>query len=136
MYNNNKLRRRMKKLLILGTAVLTTALLINGLFYPESPLMWLASHSVAYSIVRAALLVILVALLLSNPPRAMLFRLFLAACAASLGIATIALLMTFEMNIIDAIVFMEIGIIFAIEALESPERYGYAVKLRRNRTAT
>jgi len=120
----------MKKLLIVGTIILTTALLVSGALYPDSPFMWLASTSVGYEITRAGLIAVLAVLLFSNPPRALYFRFFLAACAACLGIATIGLLFTFQMNLIDAIVFMEIAIIFAIEALESPERYGYPVSMK------
>lgn len=125
----------MKKLLIVGTILLTGALLVSGVFYPDYPLMWLASTSADYSVVRGVLIAILAVLLFSNPPRAVYFRIFLAACAGVLGIATIGLLLTYNMNLIDAIVFMEIAIIFAIEALESPDSYPSLAKMKHTNAA-
>lgn len=121
----------MKKLLIVGTIILTTALLVSGVYFPNYPLMWLASTSTGYEVVRAGLIAVLTVLLVSNPPRAVHFRIFLAVCAGVLGISTLGLLLSYNMNLIDAVVFMEIAIIFAIEALEAPERYPSLAQMRR-----
>lgn len=120
----------MKKMLIGGTIILTTALLVTGLTNPGNPLMWLASTSIQYELIRAVLIGILVVLLFTNPPRALYFRAFLGVGAACLGVGTIVLLATYEMNLIDAVVFSEIAIIFAIEALEVSEEYSHVIKVK------
>lgn len=126
----------MKKILIFGTIILMTALLISGIWFPTYPLMWLASSSLSYEIIRSALIVILTILLFSNPPRAIYFRILLAVCATSLGISTIVMLGSYNMNLIDAIVFMEIAIIFAIEALEAQSSYGSYTKINHTGATT
>lgn len=126
----------MKKAIIFGTIVLTAVLLVSGLWYPNYPLMWLASSSINYEIIRAGLIVVLAILFFSNPPRAIFFRVFLAICALGLGVSTITMLGTYEMNLIDAIVFMEIAIIFALEALEAQTNYGSLTSMNRQSGAT
>ena len=121
----------MKKILIISTIILTTTLLISGMVYPDFPLMWIASTAVGYSYIRIALIIILGVLLFSNPPRAMYFRYFLILCAAALIIATVELLMNYHMDIVDAIVFTEIAIIFTIEGLETGETNYYIMQTRR-----
>lgn len=108
----------MKKTLIIATILLTTALLIGGIYYPNAYLMWFAGTSTAFAVVRAGLIVILGILLFSNPPRAHYFRYGLAFVAVVLGIVTVACVMSYKLSGLDASVFIETAIIFGIEALE------------------
>lgn len=125
----------MKKMLIGGTLILTLGMLILGITNPAHPLMWLASTSQGYELTRAGLVVLLAALLFSNPPRAVYFRVILGVVAAGLAVSTVALLLSYEMNLLDAIVFSEVAIIFAIEALESTENYPVTTKKSKRPTA-
>lgn len=118
----------MKKTLIVGTILLTASLLIGGVYHPNFPLMWLAGTSIEIQAIRAGLIVILGVLLFSNPPRMLYFRFAIAAVAAVLSIATVELLVTYQINLIDAVVFMEIAVIFGIEALEAPKKYPIALR--------
>jgi len=122
----------MKKLLITGTLILTAALLVSGVLYPDHPLMWLASTSTTYGLVRAGLIAILTVLLFSHPPRAIHFRVFLGLTAAILSVGTATLLFTYQIGIVDALVLTEIAIIFALEAFENSTGYRYQAKLRRS----
>lgn len=107
-----------KKLLIYATSVLVGAMLISGLYDPDSPLMWLASTSNEYAYMRAALIGVLVTLLITDPPRSMYFRSFLAGFAAVLFVSTVLLVNAFTIELIDAVIFIEVAIIFMIEAIE------------------
>ncbi|HET8883863.1 MAG TPA: hypothetical protein VFM68_00125 [Candidatus Saccharimonadales bacterium] len=110
-----------KRLLIIGTIFLVGWMFIEGLYYKDAPLMWLAATSVEYAYLRIALIVVLLTLLISSPPRSVWFRFFLASFAAVLGVSTILLSFTYTINIFDAIVFLEASIIFMIEALEAEQ---------------
>lgn len=95
----------------------------DGLYHHDAPLMWLASTSLNYAYMRVALIIVLVTLLLTSPPRSAYFRLFLIGFSSALFISTIALSYWYAIGLLDAIVFIEVSIIFMIEALEAtPEK--------------
>lgn len=121
----------MKRLLIAGTIILTTALLLGGIYYPDDPFMWLASTSTNFEVIRAGLIALLAVLFFADPPRAIFFRVILAACASVLVIGTLWMLSTYTMYLIDAIMFVEIAIIFGVEALESSESNAYILAMKR-----
>jgi hypothetical protein len=108
-----------KKLLIIATTFLVGAMLFDGLYQPEAPLMWLAATTVNYAYMRAALIVVLVMLLVTTPPRSVHFRTFLAAFSSALFIGTIVLSYGYVIELLDAIVFIEVAIICMIEAVEA-----------------
>jgi hypothetical protein len=108
-----------KRLLIIITTFLVCAMLYSGLYQPDAPLMWLASTSIYYACMRAALVLVLVTLLVTSPPRSTYFRLFLAAFASALAISTILLSYWYAINLLDAVIFIEVAIIFMIESLEA-----------------
>jgi predicted membrane protein len=94
-------------------------MLFDGLYQPEAPLMWLAATAVNYAYMRAALIVVLVMLLVTTPPRSVHFRTFLAAFSSALFIGTIVLSYGYVIELLDAIVFIEVAIICMIEAVEA-----------------
>ncbi|MDB5168342.1 MAG: hypothetical protein JWO55_600 [Candidatus Saccharibacteria bacterium] len=108
-----------KRLLIVITTLLVCAMLFSGLYQPDTPLMWLASTSIYYAYMRAALIVVLVTLLVTSPPRSGYFRLFLAAFASALAISAIHLSYWYAISLLDAVIFIEVAIIFMIESLEA-----------------
>jgi hypothetical protein len=108
-----------KKLLIVITTFLVSAMLFSGLYQPDAPLMWLASTSIYYAYMRAALIIVLVTLLVTSPPRSGYFRLFLAAFSSALAISTILLSYWYAISLLDAVIFIEVAIIFMIESLEA-----------------
>lgn len=109
----------LKKVLIVVTTLLVGAMLFDGLYQKDAPLMWLASTDVTYAYVRIILIATLVTLLLSSPPRPTNFRLLLGAIATVLLGSTILLSATYAMAVLDAAVFAEVAVIFMIEALET-----------------
>lgn len=108
-----------KKLLIIATMVLVCAMLFDGLYQKDAPLMWLASTTVNYAYMRAALVAVLLVLLVSSPPRSVNFRIFLAGFATALFASTLLLSYWYAIALLDAIVFLEVAIICMIEALEA-----------------
>lgn len=110
-----------KGFLIIATACLVSAMLFDGLYQKDSPLMWLASTEANYAYMRAALVIVLLILFVSSPPRSLYFRQFLGLFAAALFGSTIWLSATYTINLLDAVVFTEVAIIFMIEALEAGE---------------
>lgn len=107
-----------KRLLIIMTMLLVGMMLFDGLYRPDAPLMWLASTTMNYAYMRIALIVVLLSLLVTSPPRSSHFRLFLAAFSTALGLSTIMLSYGYAIGLLDAIIFLEVAIIFMIEALE------------------
>lgn len=108
-----------KSLMIIVTTLLVGTMLFSGLYQPESPLMWLAATTINYAYMRAALIVVLLTLLITNPPRSGYFRIFLMAFSTALGVSTILLSYWYAIGILDAIIFIEVAIIFMIESLEA-----------------
>jgi hypothetical protein len=109
----------MKKILIAVTILLVSTLLLCGMYLPNTPLMWMASTALHYSYIRAGLIAVLCGLLFTNPPRAFYFRAALGMIALILGVATVYMLFTDQLYVIDAVVFLEIAVICGLEALES-----------------
>lgn len=111
----------MKQVLIITTTLLIGAMLFDGVYNHNSPLMWMASTDTAYIYVRLGLMVILLSLLAFRPPRSLLGRIFLVVTALGLSISTIILVGQYNIAWLDAIVFIEVSIIFMIEALETEQ---------------
>jgi hypothetical protein len=108
-----------KRLLIIATIFLVGVMLFDGLYHKDAPLMWLASTSPDYAYIRTILVIVLAALFVSSPPRSHRFRLFLGGFATALFGGTLGLSMSYAINLLDAVVFTEVAIIFMIEALEA-----------------
>lgn len=108
-----------KRLLIIATTFLVCAMLFDGLYQKDAPLMWLASTTINYAYMRAALIVVLIMLLVTNPPRSVYFRTFLAGFSSALFVGTILLSHWYAIGLLDAIVFVEVSIICMIEAIEA-----------------
>lgn len=106
------------KLLIGLTLGLVVVLIIGGLWFPASLMMAFAGSTVVYTALRIVMVVLLVALLFTKPPRSKLFRTMLATWSFALAVLATQLLMTYQLHLLDAIVFLEVAIIFGVEALE------------------
>lgn len=112
----------MKQVLIITTTLLIGAMLFDGVYNPDSPLMWLASTATAYAYVRLGLMVILLGLLAFRPPRSFQARVFLGSVAGILGLSTFMLVGQYSIEFLDAIVFIEVAIILMLEALETGQQ--------------
>lgn len=108
----------MKNLIVGTTALLVLMLLIGGIFYPNSLEMQLASTSLVYTIIRVAIIALLLIVLFTNPPRSEALRSVLGAWALLLAALSSSILVSYQIEFFDAIVFMQVAIILGIEALE------------------
>lgn len=107
------------KLLIGSTLLLIVALLLGGLYYPDSLLMSLINTSDPYFYIRGVIAVLLLSLLVTKPPRSRLLRTVIGAWSIVLGFVSIQSLFNYQLALFDALVFLEVAVIFAVEALET-----------------
>ena len=95
----------------------TLAISMNGL---ENGISLLITSSVTANVFRAGIVVLLLALLLTHPPRSLSFRAILFASSVGLLTVPLALLLSYSLSLLDALIFLMVGIICAVEALEYP----------------
>lgn len=107
------------RLLISATLLLIVVMSLGAAVYSDTFLSQLVETSVAYQIIRAGIVVLLIGLLVTYAPRSAVFRLTLGVWALALAATALQLLFTYQMNFLDAVVFTELAIIFGIEALET-----------------
>lgn len=127
----------MKKGVFIGSLLSTIFLVIGTYAFPTDPLMWLAGISVGYTILRAILVLALLAVLFTEPPRRLYMRIIMGSAALMLIGTAVVLSSGNSMHILDIILFMEVGIALAIEALElnAEELQAQANKLQAQYTA-
>lgn len=107
------------KFLIATTFMFVTALLVGGLYYQDSFAMNLADTSLNFAVLRAILGVLLIGLLVTNPPRSLPLRSIVGFTSILLVVMSVYLVMNFQMFLLDAVMFLQVAIIFGIEALET-----------------
>lgn len=107
------------RLLIGSTLLLVVGLLVGSIMYPTTTAMSLADTSPLFTAIRSSIVVLLVWLLLTKPPRSYALRIGVGAWALALATLTVVLLFSYQIRVFDAIIFLEVAVIFAVEALES-----------------
>lgn len=108
----------MGKLLTFATIVTTALLLVGGIYAPEHPMMWLASTSQDFAIIRSVIMVALLGLLFTQPPRNVIFRGLLGGLAVVLVTLTGLQVNNYSILILDVFTFLQAAIIFTIAAIE------------------
>lgn len=112
---------KVNKVLIGFTFIIILLLIVGSIFKRQAPIMDLASTTNIYQAIRVGILLLLVGLAISSPPRSLLFRSLLLVGVMTLVLSALYCLFSYSANIIDSIVFTEVAIIFGIEALELPQ---------------
>ncbi|HAC56441.1 TPA: hypothetical protein DCF80_02980 [Candidatus Saccharibacteria bacterium] len=107
------------KLLISWTLLLVIALLLGSVYFPDTLLMSLTDTSPSYTIIRIVVALLLLSLLITKPPRSKLLRAVIGGWSVILAVVSVQSLFNYQLRFFDALVFLEIAIIFAIEALET-----------------
>jgi hypothetical protein len=110
------------KLLIGATLLLVAGLIVGSIFSPDSLMVSLAGTDMTSSMLRIGVGVLLLVLLFTNPPRSYALRSVLGAGAIVLAIVSVQMLLSYRLYLLDAIVFLEVAILFGIEALEVRSR--------------
>lgn len=108
----------MKKTIIFGTGMFVALLFVGTLYFKNDMAMLFAAKTLPFQIIRLIVFCALGVLFFSRPPRALSFRLVIGAM--SLGLVYLSIQQTFsaQLHLLDAVVFLETAVIFAIEALE------------------
>lgn len=106
------------KLLIGSVLVFVVALMLGGIYYPNSLLMSLADPSMSYVALRAVIVALLIVLLVTRPPRTYTVRMLIGIGSVVLAALSFGALFSYEVRLLDAAVFLEVAIIFALESLE------------------
>lgn len=89
---------------------------------PGSAIMWLADVSPVFTVIRLMMVIGLVGLILTNPPRKIIFRLFLGSVGIFLVGWALSSVYSDSLRIFDFLMFLQVGIAFGISALErTPE---------------
>lgn len=110
----------MKKLIIITTIAFLATTTIATLTSHDVLLQAFAGDSALLQLVRVAAIGLLVSFLFIEPPRSLQFRVFIALSAVALGLGAGALALRNYMAPLDAVLLIEVAVIFAIEALELP----------------
>jgi hypothetical protein len=108
----------MQKLLIVGSTIMAAILLVGGLYFPNEFIMWMASTSLTFAVTRGVIILALLGLLFTHPPRKVWFRMLLSILAVSQISWALAEINSGSIHILDAMLLLNTGIIFAIAALE------------------
>jgi hypothetical protein len=110
----------MKRILIVGTIVLLIAVMVGTGVAQDNVMQLFASGEPAAQVIRCILFGLLIGLLLTSPPRSVYFRTVLGAGSIVLVVGSAAMLAGNGMLLLDALIFIEAAIIFAVDAIESP----------------
>jgi len=107
---------------IFGSSLLCLLFLLVGtFFFPSSIVMWTAHLELPYTIFRICMVVLLVAVLATTPPRQLYMRILMALAGITLlSIGTITAF-TDGMYLLDIAMSFMLGTAFLIEALEYNE---------------
>lgn len=107
------------KTLVISTLLFVLLLLAGSIYFPDTFLMSLADTSPTYLFLRAAIVVLLISILVTKPPRSLMLRGMIGSWSFLLAVQAIEALFSYELRLLDGLVFLEVAIILAIEALET-----------------
>lgn len=108
----------MSKLVLLLSLLGIGILLIFGIVSPDSPVMWMASTSDNFTWLRVAMIIILLSLLFTHPPRNVYLRAVVGAIAVT--VSGWALFETYanHMELLDTLSLLEVSVTTGITVLE------------------
>lgn len=107
-----------KQIITLTSAVLTAWLLYSGIVNTDGFLMSFANSGVIHTGLRAAVLVGLLIVLFSRPPRSTAVRMGLGALSSIVLMGACVSMMDYHIGILDAVLYLQVSIILAMEAIE------------------
>lgn len=107
------------KTLVIFTLMFVAMLFVGSIYFTDTLLISLADTSPTYQLLRAAIVVLLISILVTNPPRSLKLRSMIGAWSFLLGLQAIESLFSYQLRLLDGILFLEVAIILAIEALET-----------------
>jgi hypothetical protein len=112
----------MTRLTYFGSFLIAAALVGGSLLFSGSFVMTFASTSIGINIARIILMALMLALMLSEPPRSAAFRALLSMASACFVLWAFNYAMRGSVAIADSILFLHAALSFGIAALE-PSTY-------------
>lgn len=121
----------MKHLIITGTIALVAAMLIGPHINSDALVSELWLSTLEYDIIRIAFIAMLLGLVFSTIPRSVSFRALLCVMSVILVASASVMLLRYQMRLLDAVIFIQVAIIFAIEAAETSPHGNLPAKKQR-----
>lgn len=110
----------MKRIIIAGTIAFLAAITVGTTFVHDPLLQAFIASDLLSQTVRLVLIGLLTVLFFTAPPRSIEFRTALGFASGLLSIGVAIMMSQYSIALLDALLFVEVAIIFALEALESP----------------
>lgn len=107
-----------KQLIVFGSIILTSALLVGGVTGSDTMLASFIGTNVLDTVLRAIILAGLITVLVTHPPRPYYLRLVLGALSSIVLIGAFAGMADFHIGILDAVLYLLVSNILAMEAIE------------------
>jgi hypothetical protein len=108
----------MTRMTYFGSFIIAAALLVGSLFFSDSFVMTFASTSTGIDIARIILMVLMLGLMFSEPPRSAKFRTVLAMASGCFVFWALNYAMRGSVAIADSVLFLHAALSFGIAALE------------------
>jgi len=108
----------MSKLVLFLSLLGVIILLTFGIADPNSPVVWLASTSHNFAYLRLGMIVALLALLVTNPPRNVYLRTFVGAAALAMVSWSLSATYNNHMKFLDTLSILEVSISAGLVVLE------------------
>jgi hypothetical protein len=108
----------MSKIILIMSIGCLSFLLFMGIFSPENPTVWMASTSSEFAALRFGLILVLLGLLVTKPPRNIYFRYFVAFISIGLMSWAMGATYTNNMKFLDTLILLEVAIASGIISLE------------------
>ena len=108
----------MTKLVLLLTFLGLGFLFVAALLIPTNSAVWLASTSLNFAYLRLALMLVIAALLVTRPPRNVIFRVFVGIMAVGLAGWSLSSTYTNHMQILDSMSILVASIATGLTVLE------------------
>ena len=109
------------KIFVILTLLFVLLMFTGGIYFPNTIEMSLADTSFAYTILRAGIIALLISILVTKPPRSLALRGMIGSWSFLLFVQAVEALLSYELRLLDGIVFIKVAIILAIEALETTQ---------------
>lgn len=109
------------KTLVTLTLLFVISLFTGSLYFPDTFMMSLADTSTTYQFLRGAIIVLLISLIITTPPRSLMLRGIIGSWSLVLAVLAIEALFSYQVRLLDGLVFLEVAIILALEALEAKQ---------------
>jgi hypothetical protein len=112
----------MSKFTYVGSFLIAVTLILGSVYFPQSFIMSFVATSSAMIVARGVLALLMIGMIITNPPRSKMFRTILAAASVGMLGWSIGYFSSGTIQLADSILFFHAALSFALAALETKER--------------